>query len=194
MCIVTREEAGEDQLVRFALSPDGVVTPDLQAKLPGRGVWVSCSRKLLQEAVKRQAFGRGFEADAQVPDGLVDAVHGLLRKQAVSHLSLARKAGEAVQGFTKVEEALRKGPVRVLLHAQGAGLDGAAKLDRLKQAETMVTDSFVSDEMDLAFGRSNVVHAAVAAGGLAEKLVLSLTRLKNFEDGERAPLGSKETI
>jgi uncharacterized protein len=192
MCIVTREEAGEDKLIRFALSPDGQVVPDLQAKLPGRGVWVTCARKILGDAIKRQAFARGFEAEAQVPDGLADVVYGLLRKQAINHLSLARKAGEAVQGFTKVEEALRKGPVRLLMHTAGSSADGAAKLDRLKQAETIVSDSFVSDEMDLAFGRSNVVHAAVAAGGLAEKLVLCLERLKSFEDGGEGSQGSKE--
>jgi uncharacterized protein len=192
MCIVTREEAGEDQLIRFALSPEGQVVPDLQAKLPGRGVWVTCSRKVLGDAIKRQAFARGFEAEAEVPDGLADLVYSLLRRQAVNHLSLARKAGEALQGFTKVEEALRKGPVRLLLHAAGSSADGAAKLDRLKQAETIVSDSFAASEMDLAFGRDNVVHAAVAAGGLAEKLVICLQRLRDFEDGGHGSQGSKE--
>jgi uncharacterized protein len=193
MCIVTRQEAGEDQLIRFARAPDGMVTPDLAAKLPGRGVWVSCSRKTIAEAIKRHAFKRGFEEDCQIPEGMADAVASLLRKQAVNHLSLARKAGEAVQGFTKVEEALRKGPVRVLLHAKGAAIDGTAKLDRQKQPETMVSDSFLPDEMDLAFGRANVVHAAVAAGGLAERLVVHLQRMASFEgDGPKGPEGSKE--
>ncbi len=119
MCIVTRNPGSDDTLIRFARAPDGVVVPDLAAKLPGRGVWVTCSAKTLGEAIKKQAFARGFEEECTVPDGMVDLVRQLLRKQAVSHLALARKAGVAVQGFTKVEEALRKSPVRVLLHAVG---------------------------------------------------------------------------
>jgi predicted RNA-binding protein YlxR (DUF448 family) len=195
MCIVTRAEALEDALIRFACAPDGTVVPDLSAKLPGRGVWVTCSRKVLDEAIKRKAFTRGFEQDCTVPEGLADMVSGLLRKQAVNHLSLARKAGDAVQGFTKVDEAMRKGPVRVLLHMAGAGADGVAKLDRLKQPATVVTESLLSSEMDLAFGRENVVHAAVAAGGLAERLVVLLQRMQNFEgDGPLGPEGSKEKI
>jgi uncharacterized protein len=192
MCAVTREEASEDDLVRFALSPDGVVVPDLAAKLPGRGVWISCSKATLADAIKRQVFARGFEAEAQVPDGLVELVGGLLRKQAVNQISLARKAGVAVQGFTKVEESLRKGHVRVLLHTQGAGDDGVSKLDRLAGATTIVTNSFRSDEMDLAFGRPNVIHAAIAASGLADRLVVNLQRLANYEGlGPVGPKGQK---
>lgn len=182
MCVVTRSEGTEDTLIRFARSPDGIVVPDLAAKLPGRGIWVTCSAKTLREALKKQAFARGFEAACTVPDGLVEQVSGLLRKQAVSHLALARKAGAAVQGFTKVEEALRKSAIRVLLHAQGSGADGVSKLDRLKGPETVISNSFLPDEMDLAFGRPNVIHAAVTAGGLAERLVIQLQRMTSFED------------
>jgi uncharacterized protein len=192
MCAVTREEASEDDLIRFALAPDGGVVPDLQAKLPGRGVWVSCSRTVLAEAIKRQVFARGFEAEAQVPEGLIELVGSLLRKQALNQVSLARKAGVAVQGFTKVEESLRKGHVRVLLHTKGAGDDGVAKLDRLAGAKTIVTNSFLEDEMDLAFGRPNVIHAAIAASGLADRLVVHLQRMAKYEDlGPVGPKGQK---
>ncbi len=181
MCIVTREEADEDALVRFARAPDGTVVPDLQAKLPGRGVWVTCSRRILGDAIKRQAFVRGFEEDCNVPEGLPDMVGSLLRKQAVNQLSLARKAGTVVQGFMKVDEALRKTSVKLLLHCQGAGADGISKLDRLKGPKTVISESFRSDELDLAFGRPNVIHAAVAASGLADRLVIYLQRMDNFE-------------
>jgi uncharacterized protein len=181
MCIVTRVEADEDALVRFARAPDGGVVPDLQAKLPGRGVWVTCSRSTLNDAIKRQAFARGFEEDCKVPDELPDMVGNLLRKQAVNQVSLARKAGMVVQGFMKVEEALRKTSVKVLLHTQGAGADGVSKLDRLKGPKTVISDSFRSDEMDLAFGRPNVIHAAVAASGLADRLVVYLQRMADYE-------------
>jgi uncharacterized protein len=195
MCIVTRNEGSEDVLIRFARSPDGVVVPDLGTKLPGRGVWVTCSAKTVGEAVKKQAFARGFEEACSVPEGLVEQVGVLLRKQAVSHLALARKAGVAVQGFTKVEEAMRKSRIRVLLHAQVAGADGVSKLDRLSGPDTVISNSFLPDEMDLAFGRPNVIHAAVTAGGLADRLVVQLQRLTSFEDvGAEHLKGQKKII
>jgi uncharacterized protein len=192
MCAVTREEASEDALIRFAVAPDLGVVPDLQAKLPGRGVWVSCSRTTLADAMKRQVFARGFEVEAVVPEGLLDLVGVLLRKQAVNQISLARKAGVAVQGFTKVEEAVRKGGVRVLLHTEGAGEDGVSKLDRLAGNKTVISNSFRGDEMDLAFGRPNVIHAAIAASGLADRLVVNLQRLAIYEGlGPVGPKGQK---
>jgi uncharacterized protein len=184
MCIVTRDVRDEAELIRFVRSPDGVAVPDLARKLPGRGVWVTVSREKLAEACKRSLFSRGFGEETKAPPELVDQVSKLLRSQAVASLSLARKAGEAVSGFMKVDEAMRRGPVRVLLHAPGAGGDGVSKLKRLARPETLVSALLSSDEMDLAFGRANVVHAAVAAGGIAEKLVLHLQRLAAYELNE----------
>lgn len=181
MCIVTRVVRDEEALVRFVRSPDGAVVPDLQRKLPGRGVWVSLERAQVAEAVKRNLFSRGFGTQTQVPAELVELVGKLLRQQAVAFLSLARKAGEALAGFMKVDEALRKGPIRVLLHAPDAAGDGVRKLDRLAQPDTLVFRHFSNADLDLAFGRTNVVHAAVASGGLSEKLVFHMRRLAAYE-------------
>jgi uncharacterized protein len=181
-CIVTRKPGSEDELLRFVLSPDGEVVPDLNRKLPGRGCWVSLDRKTLAEAVKTKAFNRGFKGEARVSMDLPERVGILLRQQALAHLSLARKAGEAVSGYTKVEEALKKGPVRVLLHAAEGSEDGNRKLDRLKGPSTLSCSLFLTHEMDLAFGRANVIHAAVAAGGLAERLVSYIQRVAKYEN------------
>ncbi len=181
MCIVTRKVSDEAELVRFVRSPDGRATPDLQRKLPGRGVWVSLDRATVAEAGKRNLFSRGFAEQTDVPAELADMVGVLLRQQAVATLSLARKAGEALAGFVKVEDAMRKGPVQVLLHSPGAAVDGIRKLNRLAQPETVVSSDFLSDDLDLAFGRTNVVHAAVAKGGLADKLVFHMRRMTAYD-------------
>lgn len=36
-CIATRTSGAPDDMVRFAVGPDGVVVPDLAGRLPGRG-------------------------------------------------------------------------------------------------------------------------------------------------------------
>ena len=181
MCIVTREVKDEGDLLRFVCSPEGDVVPDLQRKLPGRGVWVSLDRAKVAEAVKRNVFSRSFGQAAKADDTLADRVAGLLRKQAVSHLSLARKAGEAVCGFTKVEDALGKGPVRLLLHAVDSSADGARKIDKLAGPRTIICGLFLPAELDLAFGRANVIHAAVADGALADRLVFYVRRFAQYE-------------
>jgi uncharacterized protein len=185
MCIVTREVKDEAELIRFARSPDGVAVPDLARKLPGRGVWVSLDRKVLAEAVRKKLFSRGFAAETTMPPDLPDMVSQLLRQQALSLLSLAKKAGEAVTGFTKVEEMLGRGRAKLLFHGTDAALDGCRKLDKLAAPDVDRIVLFERRELDLAFGRPNVVHAAVAKGGLAEKLSAALRRIEMFEGHAR---------
>jgi hypothetical protein len=189
MCIVTREVKDEVRLIRFVRAPDGTVTPDLKRKLPGRGVWVSLSRQHVEEAGRKGAFARGLEGPCVVPEQLAEKVSMLLRREAVDCLSLARKAGQALCGFMKVEEALRRGPVRVLLHAAGSGADGCDKLNRLAQPATEIFSHFSPKELDLAFGRANVVHAAVTEGGLADKLTFHVHRLAEYDGLKLGQIG-----
>jgi hypothetical protein len=188
MCILSRQVKDETELIRFVRGPDGGAVPDLGRKLPGRGVWVSANRAMLAETMRRKLFSRGFAAETQVPPDLPDIVAKLFRQQVLSLMSLAKKAGEAVTGFMKVEEMLGRGRAGLLFHAVEAAPDGCRKLDKLLQPGMEKIVLFGTGELDLAFGRSNVVHAAVAKGGLAEKLRLGLRRIEMFE----APDGLKD--
>ena len=181
MCIVTRAVLDESALLRFVRGPDGSVVPDLVRKLPGRGVWVSLDRAVLAEAVRKKLFSRGFGAEARADAGLPDLVARLLRQACLSYMSLAKKAGDGITGFMKVEELLGRGRARILLHAREAQPDGCRKLDKLMAPGVERIALFSLDELDLAFGRSNVVHAAVAKGGLAEKLLAAVQRMEIYD-------------
>lgn len=180
-CIVTRVAMDEDNLIRFARSPDGAAVPDLQRKLPGRGVWVSLARSKVAEAGRKRLFSRGFKEDTRSDEGLADLTGELLRKSALGYLSLAKKAGLAVAGFAKTEEALKAGGVRLLLQASDGSDDGIGKLARLADRTVETINVFSSAEMDLALGRANVVHVAITKGGLAEKLLGAARRLQIYE-------------
>ena len=194
MCIVTREVKDEADLLRFVRSPEGEVVPDLARKLPGRGVWVSLTRDKVADAAAKGLFARGFKAPCKAAPELADGVGKLLRGQVTSHLSLARKAGEALSGFTKVEEALRRGPVRLLLHAAGSAGDGG-KLDRLAGPRTVICGFLTPDDLDLAFGRTNVIHAALLAGPASANTLRRAQALADFvgEDKGVGGIGPAET-
>lgn len=181
MCIVTRECLDEDRLIRFARSPDGVAVPDLARKLPGRGVWVTANRATVAEAVRKSLFSKGFAEQTKAPPDLAEAVGVLLRRAALSYLSLAKKAGDAVAGFMKVEDMLAHGRADILIHAVEAQPDGCRKLDRMAGDDVQRVGLFTLDELDLAFGRSNVVHAAVTKGGLAGKFRAAVRRIEIYE-------------
>jgi len=181
MCIVTREVMDEAQLIRFVRGPDDAVVPDINRKLPGRGVWVGLSKKRVAEAVKRQAFRRGLGETSLAGLDLPDQVGGLLRKAAVSYISLAKKAGEAVTGTAKVGEMVATGRARIVIHAREAAQNGRQKIDNLSGPSVETLSLFTSTELDLAFGRANVIHAAVAKGGLAQKLLQAVRRAEAYD-------------
>ena len=183
MCIVTREVKDEEQLIRFVRSPDGEAVPDLKGSLPGRGVWVSLSRGKVAEAQRKRLFSRGFHAETQAAESLPELVGGLLRKTALSYLPLARKAGQAVCGFMKVSEFCGRGAARVLIHSEEARDDGRRKLAAAAGPGVETVNLFTGSELDLAFGRSNVVHAALARGGLADKFLAAVRRIETYEAG-----------
>ena len=175
-CIVTRVVRDpENHLIRFVVGPDGTVVPDLRANLPGRGAWVTASRTVLGEAIRKRLFQRAFRREVVTPVDLADRVDSLLQDRALAALSMANKAGAVISGFAKVETAIAKEPLAALVHAHDASADGSRKLDaalvraeRAGAAATPVVLHFTSAQLDLALGRLNVVHAAVLAGSAGE--------------------------
>ena len=185
-CIATRETHPRAALLRFVLAPGGEVVFDLKGDLPGRGAWVKPARDALEEAIGRRAFSRAFRAQVKVPADLPERVVAQLREAAVSTLSMARKAGEAVAGFEKVREALRDGDVAVLLEATDGAQDGRRKVMALAQAakpDVALVETLDSRELGLAFGRERVIHAAMKPGGLARKFLQLARKLAGLTNG-----------
>jgi hypothetical protein len=197
MCAVTRQVRPIDELIRFVVSPTGEVVPDLKRKLPGRGLWVSASRQAVAEAVRRNHFNKGFKRDLRVTPALPGDTEILLERSAIEALAMAAKAGQVVSGFSKVEDALAPRQahpqVRALIHASDGAADGIRKLDALirqdlgqntgqntgndaESHEIPVITALTSEQLDLALGRSNVIHAALLAGP-ASKTFLSRSQI-----------------
>jgi hypothetical protein len=172
-------------LIRFALSPEGVVAPDLAEKLGGRGAWVSADRAALERAIAKGLFARAFKTPAKAPDDLIASVERGLRRRALDALGLARRTGDAVLGFVLVKRAFAEGKVRVLLTASDAADDGRLKLARLAEG-CFQCGAFTSAELSAAFGKEGVRHAAIKDGAAARRFVREATRFEGFRSAEPA--------
>lgn len=201
LCAVTRENRDASDLIRFVLSPDGIVVPDLDRRLPGRGVWVGCDRNLVEKAVATQVFSKSLKMKAEAPKDLVERVDGLILKRVTGALSLTNKAGLAIAGFEKVFAALEKGPVRAVLHGADAAADGRSKIDRKYKAiqtdrgqPATIVNVLTIAQMSLAIGRGSVVHAALIPGGLSDRFLEEAERLARYRHStiEAAPGAADE--
>ena len=190
-CALSRALRPKDDLIRFVLGPDGIVVPDLKEKLPGRGVWLTAAHDIVAEATKRNAFARALKTQAKASPDLADLVDRLLSEAALGAFALANKAGEVVFGHAKVEEALAKAPVIALVHAREAAEDGCRKLDgKARAARSGAPISAIrclgTDELGLASGRTNVIHAALIQGGAARRFLAAAQRLERYRKGSIA--------
>lgn len=183
---MTRAKGSPRDMIRFVAGPGGLVVPDIKRKLPGRGVWVTGRAAVVDKAVKHKMFARGFKREVIVPAGLAAEVDALLSKDCLQSLSLANKAGQVITGFAKVEEAIASRALAGLVHASDCGAEGLRKLGQClrrrygdARAKPCVT-LFLSSQLDLALGRSNVVHAALIAGAASEAFLECCRRLMAY--------------
>ncbi len=195
-CIVTRAERPPEEMIRFVLAPDGTVTPDLKRRLPGRGVWVSASAGIVAQAGRRRAFDRGFKGKAVVPDDLPARIDGLMQADCLQRLSLANKAGLVTTGFAKVEAAIAAGETIAILHATDGGQDGKRKIGqalrrRFGAEAPPEMECFGSAQLDLALGRTNVIHAALRAGPASAALLESMKRLQVYRSAATPSAGAE---
>lgn len=182
-CVVTGDVHPRAEMIRFVVGPENQIVPDLLGKLPGRGIWVSADRQTLAAAIKKGVFSRGAKQKVSVPDTLIDDVETGLSRRVIDLISLARKASGAVTGYEKVKSWLMTERARVLIQASDGSGRGKSKL-RSPEGSNAFIGIMTANELGLAFGRENVIHCALATGGLTIRVVEEAGRLKGFRSGK----------
>ncbi|MEM7005358.1 MAG: RNA-binding protein [Pseudomonadota bacterium] len=182
-CAVLRTRRPQTEMVRFVRGPDCSAAPDVAAKLPGRGVWITASRDAVSTAVREDVFSRSFKAETSAVSDLSELVERLLLRRLQSTLGLAKKAGAVVLGFDQVKSALQKNRPGVLISASDSAKDGRNKLYFLGRSlydQLNTAGALTSDELGMAFGRSHVVHALLETGAFSRNWAADYIRLIGF--------------
>ncbi|WP_439470875.1 RNA-binding protein [Brevundimonas sp.] len=181
--LVTHQAMDESRLIRFVAAPDGGVAPDLARKLPGRGLWVAADRASIQTAVKKNLFSRAAKAPLKPAADLADLVESLLVKRCLEQLGLARREGALISGFEKSAAAIRSGKAAWIVEAADGSADGRGKLLALAKHQTpppKVCGAFGADDLGLALGLENAIHAVLLEGGRADRWTFEVERLAGF--------------
>jgi predicted RNA-binding protein YlxR (DUF448 family) len=183
-CIVSGELRPKTELLRFVAAPDGSVVLDLDGKLPGRGLWLSVRRDMVETATRKKAFARAARQGLTAAADLPDQVAFLLRRRCLDTLGFARRAGLVTAGFDKVKAEAKAGRLRMLLEASEGAADGRRKISALAP-KAPVIDMFTGAELAAILGREHVVHVALLSGppaqrALAQRLVTEIDRLRGY--------------
>ncbi|MBW4025300.1 MAG: RNA-binding protein [Proteobacteria bacterium] len=174
-CIVTRARRAPETMIRFVVGPDRLLVPDLTASLPGRGMWLSAERDVLETALARKAFARAARAEVLVPADLPAVIEAALTRRVIELLGLTRRAGHAVSGFAKAREWLVADRAVLIVQATDGSADERTRL--LNGRAVPVIAPLPAQMLGRIFGRDHAVHVAVSAGRLATMLRTENERL-----------------
>jgi ribosomal protein L7Ae-like RNA K-turn-binding protein len=197
--VVTRDRLPKEQMFRFVVSPDRSLIPDLAGKLPGRGIWLSASRDVIEgrdgtrppmrgtasgakgrELVPRdlvRAIARAARGPVQMPPDLPDVLETALIRRIGDFLGLARRAGQAIAGFEKARDWMRTHPAGLVLQAADGSEAERTRFRSAVRDEVPVLDPLTSAELGRVFGHDTVVHVALAPGRLASAIAMDAGRL-----------------
>ena len=189
-CIATGNIQPRAELIRFVLSPNGIVTPDLSERLPGRGIWVSAQSSAIKTAINKNLFSRAAKSQTIIPNELLKLIEDLLLKRVINLISLARRNGSAICGFEKTKGMLISGKAVVLVQALDGSEPQKRKL-RPPNGQNTYISCLKAAELGLAFGRDYVIHAALAEGGLTKSVKREFLRLARVR-GEGAIIKAKQ--
>ena len=199
LCAATREALDPDELIRFVADPAGEIVPDLARRLPGRGVWVKAEKDVVARAVKANVFAKSLKRPVKAAGDLADRVGGLIEKRVIEALALANKAGLVTTGFQQVDELVESGAAVALAQGADAAEGGRERLARkfaavarAKGRKAALVTSLSTEQLSLAMGRSNVVHAALIHGGAAQRFMEEAERLSRYRSGSAASSGLED--
>jgi predicted RNA-binding protein YlxR (DUF448 family) len=162
-------------MIRFVVGPDRTLVPDLAAGLPGRGLWLSAKRDVVETARARGAFAKAARGPVTVPPELLSVLQAGLARRIAELLGFARRAGQAVCGFQKAREWLLAG--RAALVVQAADGSAEERTRFLAGREVTAIAPLPAATLGAVFGRDHVVHVAVAPGRLAGAIAIEAERL-----------------
>ena len=192
-CALTREKKPVGDMLRFAVGPDEAIVPDTDARADGRGVWITLGEKSVAEAVRRKAFAKSLKASVSVPDDLPGLARLRLEQRLLGALGMARKAGQLITGATKVKSAIEAGGIIGLFTATDAAEDGRGKMLQALRGAARAREAagepvrsvphfelLDAEQMGLALGLENVIHAALTSGAAAQSALARAERLARY--------------
>lgn len=178
-CMVTGKATGLDRLIRFVINPQKEIVPDLYEKLPGKAFYITAELPILKKAIWRNTFTTVAREPVTIPENLIAQIEQGLARQAVETLNMARRAGQLLLGFAKIEEQLRQKSAGIYIVANDVSDHSRQKLEKLAR-ELMVIDNWNSEELSQALGEANTNHVLLSAGSLAEKLTRIIRKLNSI--------------
>ncbi|BCS53442.1 DUF448 domain-containing protein [Geobacter sp. SVR] len=183
-CLGCRESRDKNSLIRFVLSPQSEVVPDLTARLPGRGAYACISAECVAAAVKQRQFNRAFKKEVNVlpAEELNELIARQMREHILGYLGLANRAGKIVSGGSLVSDAIRsRTKPGLVLVARDVSEAIGEKIEQLAGVHGIPCARVLTkDDLGAILGKAPRSAVAVKDGGFVARIADEINRYRNF--------------
>lgn len=183
-CLGCRARQDKDLLIRFVLSNENEVLPDLDNKLPGRGSYTCINKECLNRAVVQRQFKRSFKQDVSVmpAEEMVSHIRQLLFVRIIGLVGLANRAGMVIGGGSMVSDALksRVKPGLVIVATDVSEVIGAKIIFLADVHKVPHRTALTKDDFGAILGKAPRSALAIKSGGFVGQLLKAIDRYRNF--------------
>ena len=171
----------ENDFIKFSLSPDNKLVPDLHDKLPGKSIWATTDKALIECIQERKDVKEHFGVSHVFTNDLLFLIKKILRKKIVNSISLAKKAGYLAIGIDTIKAQLKEKKHCLIIVA--------------KEARSLKNYSFFSSntiscfenllyqrDLEKSTGKNNVKYVGILSKNFKKTIQVDLNKLKGFID------------
>ena len=173
----------EDDFIKFSLSPDNKLVPDLHNNLPGKAIWAPANKSLIKCIQERDDVKEHLGVSFLFSSDLVFLVKKILRKKILNSISLTKKAGYLAIGLDSIKSQLMERKHCLIIVA--------------KEAKSLKNYSFFSSntiscfenllhqkDLDLSTGKNNVKYVGILSKNFKKTIQVDLNKLKGFMEND----------
>tara|TARA_Y100001960_G_scaffold328044_1_gene415851 strand:- start:935 stop:1456 length:522 start_codon:yes stop_codon:yes gene_type:complete len=168
-------------MVRFVMDAENRPVPDLNERLPGRGLWLTADYRLINKASVKNLFAKKTRKHVHIDYDIPELLVKLMVRRCIHNLGLAKRAGHVLIGFDELKRALAQYKEGYVFSARDGGFSNRKKLFLLAK-NIPILDSLTATEIGTAFGRNRVVHAFISSGGIGDSLFRDMGRLAGLRE------------
>ncbi len=169
----------EDDFIKFSLSPDKKLVPDLYNNLPGKSIWAPANKALLKYIQERDDVKAHLGVSHIFCNNLVLLVEKILRKKILNSISLAQKAGCLAIGLDSIKTQLLEKKHSLILVAKDAK---SLKNYSFFSSNTISCFENLLHQKDLedSTGKNNVKYVGILSKNFKKTIQVDLNKLKGF--------------
>ena len=168
----------DNQMIRFIISDDNFLIPDLYNNFKGKEFFVKSSKeelKIFSENINER-YTKLFNKN-----NIVEVIENIILKHIIGIIGLARKAKKVVIGFDEIKIQLKKNKVYLLLQAESFSKKRERQIN-LPVYQKCKLNCLTKEELGKAFGKKNIANVGFLKSSFINPLISDTYLLQSLRN------------